>query len=154
MEVPGDRERDLRRKLEEAVIERDLEESRSFLKKYVAHAKKDSIEASLNELRNRRVSLPADHPLIPEIDVGVVQLAAKLAFIAKDIASPQPSRRDLMDAVKACGVTRKHLAITAWPDVHPDQAIERLKMWTRGARYPHGSDGDTAVRTAMRSFLK
>jgi hypothetical protein len=142
------------RKLDEAVIERDLEQSRLFLKKYAAYAKKDSIEASLNELRNRRAGLPADHPLMPEIDAAVAQLAAQLAFVAKDIASPQPSRKDLMDAVKACGATRKHLANVAWPDIHPKQALERLKMWTRGARYPDGSDGDIAVRTAMRSFLK
>ena len=153
MASPDDPAGGLRRKLEAAVIERDLEESRSFLKKYAAHAKKDSIEASLNDLRNRRSGLPADHPLMPEIDAVVAQLAAKIAFITKDIASPQPSRKDLMDAVKACGATRKQLAIAAWPNVHPDQAIERMKMWTRGARYLDGSDGDIAVRTAMRSFL-
>lgn len=153
MASPDDLAAGILRKLEEAAIERHVEESRSFLKEYAAYAKIDSIDASSKELRNRRAALPEDHPLMPEIDAGMAQLAAKRAFIAKDLASPQPSRKDLMNAVRACGATRKDLANVAWP-IHPKQALERLKMWTRGARYPDGSDGDIAVRTAMRSFLK
>jgi hypothetical protein len=78
---------------------------------------------------------------------------AKIALLSAELASLlEPSRKELLKDLKPRGITQKQLAIKAWPEVHPDKAAARVKMWVSAARYPDGSGGDIAIRAAIRAL--